>query len=303
MGRLLRLRRAFTLIELLVVIAIIAILIGLLLPAVQKVREAAARMSCGNNLKQMGIAIANYASANNSALPAAMLRLGNGNVGDLPTSGQNILTQLLPYMELDNLYRGGTTQGNGNPPFYNGNTSNGVVRAQVVKAFQCPSDPTLTQGFATTQVSSWGGSSYGGNFQMFGTTRVTTWGSSWNAGYNIGNIPDGASNTIGIGEKLATANGGNAGNLWSMACADWGNQQWCPMFAESPWAGQWNQLPQIQNPIPAINSDCWRPSTVHTTWQCVLMDGSVRGVSSAVSQSTYQNALQPADGNVLGTNW
>src|SRR6186997_3425419 len=94
----LRTRKGFTLIELLVVIAIIAILIGLLLPAVQKVREAAARSTCSNNLKQTGTAVHNYASAT-SALPALCpVR------GVTATYNGTILLTLLPYVEQQSLY-------------------------------------------------------------------------------------------------------------------------------------------------------------------------------------------------------
>src|SRR5436309_8632881 len=100
-------RRGFTLIELLVVIAIIAVLIGLLLPAVQKVREAAARTKCQNNLKQLALAAHNYQSAN-GALPPGVLGPGQKIVfpaGLDSCAWLSNLTLLLPYVEQDSLYR------------------------------------------------------------------------------------------------------------------------------------------------------------------------------------------------------
>src|SRR5262245_24544708 len=125
-------RSAFTLIELLVVIAIIAILIGLLLPAVQKVREAAARMSCQNNLKQIGLALHNYESTY-SCFPTA----GEGNVNfDTAFDIQSTWTMILPYIEQDNVYK----QIDINTYYIS--QPNQAPFQTAIKTYICPSNPT-----------------------------------------------------------------------------------------------------------------------------------------------------------------
>jgi prepilin-type N-terminal cleavage/methylation domain-containing protein len=295
--------RGFTLIELLVVIAIIAILIGLLLPAVQKVREAAARMQCSNNLKQLGLAVQNYASAYNSQLPA-LTSDGQNNGGAAAAYGSYkgcILITLLPYIEQNNLFIDATSNLNDtwDSPL---NGSGVTARLTNVKTYHCPSDFTTTSnGFSQAQVGGWMGASYGANQQLFGGLHYP----GTNADipiFNIGNIPDGASSTVGWGEEYADCNGGSGGDLWAYPGIDW-SWAWTPVIANTrSWGNGAYGVPQFAPTLANCNKEF--AQSAHTGQVLVgLMDGSVRGVSSGVSQGTWQNALIPNDGNVLGSDW
>jgi prepilin-type N-terminal cleavage/methylation domain-containing protein len=204
-------RRGFTLIELLVVIAIIAILIGLLLPAVQKVREAAARSTCQNNLKQIALGAHNYESAFSNLPPGWLGRMPiNANAGvDFANQYIGSLSFLLPYIEQDNLYRQMTQQAaqvwsedltrsnlSANPPvpWFNGTTSGSpyppdVYRSAVtkLKTLQCPSYPNpqtvnivigphMFNSAANNVSISWWLEDYTGggeNYGRFGITNYT----------------------------------------------------------------------------------------------------------------------------------
>jgi len=294
MFRLSRIHRGFTLIELLVVIAIIAILIGLLLPAVQKVREAAARMTCTNNLKQMGVAIHNYASANSDKLPG-------GVQGGLPPTpiypGNVFFNQLLPYIEQDNVYRGPDTSS-----YYAWRWQDvGQGSKSVIKTYLCPSDSSHVNGFRPTDTNVWTVTSYARNWYMFdGATQYS--GNYYYytvPKYTVANIPDGTSNTVGITERYAYLSAYGWSGLWTHHGQDryhWGYQQWAPVYG--PWGLYAPQYAKANAAHP------YYPTGAHSSGvQTLLMDGSVRNVSWAISQTTWSYACQPDDGNVLPSNW
>jgi len=210
-------RAAFTLIELLVVIAIIAVLIGMLLPAVQKVREAANRSSCQNNLKQICLAAHNYESANGFSPPGF-----NSN------TWMGVFAYLLPHLEMDTVWRQLSFAGFFSPsppgPYYAFGVSWSMAQTQI-KTFLCPSDnigdPPIygtsaglfTSGYTIYEYY-WaadyplGKTNYAGNAGIIGDTGDNSWYRDFrgpfytNSMNRLSLISDGTANTIAFGEVL-----------------------------------------------------------------------------------------------------
>ncbi len=276
----------FTLIELLVVIAIIAILIGLLLPAVQKVREAAARTQCTNNLKQIGLALHNYHDAN-GILPA----------GVVSGSGQNymaFLVYLLPYVEQTVVYY----QLNLSQPY--NNAANVAVGLNRIPTFLCPSGNQLFTQYGGDELSG-GKSTYtthyygvagpiGTNPQTgapyaFLTTNQANEGTQGVLGMNstvhFTDITDGTSNTLMVGEM------------------SWDKAGYYRIWTRGTYEdGQDRDTTCCRNVANALNSTPYDGSTNANDTSFgsnhpggganfVLCDGSVRWVSASIPMNTY----------------
>jgi prepilin-type N-terminal cleavage/methylation domain-containing protein len=296
-------RSAFTLIELLVVIAIIAVLIGLLLPAVQKVREAANRLRCQNNLKQIGIGIHSYADAHDGAiLPACYYSWPDFDSGFL---------LLLPYVEQDNLYRTVKTQAYPSfaatqvPGFPTAPRSYLSVYGKV-PIYLCPSSGYYAD---TSGIADY--TTYAMNFQLHGRSNPgiasnPTGYATCSSPFKIGNVPDGTSNTVMVGEKNTQV------NQWDMAATY--AVIYSPIFGlvldvngGYPWS-YWGLFTTdgMEPPIKDVPGN-WRflrANSVHVSGMSTLMaDGSVRTVSYSVSRSTWIAAITPDDGTPLGGDW
>jgi len=218
-----RRRSGFTLIELLVVIAIIAILIGLLLPAVQKVREAAARTRCENNLHQLSLGMHNYAG-DKGYYPPAIMNLDTNNyqlwdqqpsgwtpsIGYIPGWGWGTL--ILNYIEQGNIHEAlnpeSTQFGGGGNPAYPMNPPTPGWTQTPVQMFRCPADPApdtnfVRIGHATSNYRSVSGWDNGGGF-MPSTGTAHDWGGIcfYNSRTSYSQISDGTSNTVVIGECI-----------------------------------------------------------------------------------------------------
>ena len=284
--------RVFTLIELLVVIAIIAILIGLLLPAVQKVREAAARMQCTNNVKQLSLGTINCADSHNGLLPPSIGLYPNA----FPASGNSdggLFLHILPYIEQQNLYNSLYCQPepndrNGGQATYSQWLMPGNVR---LKTLICPSDPTNNTNLGPR-------ASYGVNGQVF--RHNYNWG-----GVGLSRFPasisDGTSNTIFFTEKVAECNSGAyPDNYWP----DWG-----PILSSSDEGdpvGPTAPGPQIMPRMAGSAANCngGIASSFHTGGVVTgLGDGSVRFVPQGISTTTWWFALTPNGGETLGSDW
>jgi prepilin-type N-terminal cleavage/methylation domain-containing protein/prepilin-type processing-associated H-X9-DG protein len=339
--RLFRRCRAFTLIELLVVIAIIAILIGLLVPAVQKVREAAARTQCQNNLRQMALAVIDLADSFNKRMPPALGTFPAPNQGRCGTQGSALSNVgfgsafyfMLPFIEQDPLFKSTTCNPPGQntgltgydveapgattwPPFPNptGIGPNGVT-GNPVSTYNCPSDPTYvdgTDGWASV-----------GSYVFNGLVFQADW-----VGYARfpASFPDGTSQTMLFTETYSGGNFYNDNN-YRNASGDRNLWWWDYAMFQSSSSGDFdcgsfnfvgpNYVPLFQPPMSYCgeNTHPWawggtasvclcRAVSPHTAGINVAMaDGHVKFVSPSITGTTWFAAATPQGGEVLGPDW
>jgi len=317
-------RVGFTLIELLVVIAIIAILIGLLLPAVQKVREAAARTQTMNNLKQVGLTLHNC-NDTYKRLPPAWGTFPPPPLGVVASGPAGTIHYwLLPFAEQDNVYKLGQPSSAGFPGGGMGIWTKNVVFSNVVSPYVAPSDYTTSDGTVNLGGQTWGAGNIAANTLIFGGYKSGTPVPSATAAPwfdNKARIPatfaDGTSNTIVMATRYAMCGSSPGGSAWaggSLSPSVATFLQSGPFFGSdietSPTtaAGYTTSPPfQVAPTATAGSATSCNPLFAHSYGtggiQVALGDGTVRTVSPSISSRTWGQACHPFDGNILGTDW
>jgi prepilin-type N-terminal cleavage/methylation domain-containing protein len=323
-------QRGFTLIELLVVIAIIAILIGLLLPAVQKVREAAARTQSQNNLKQMVLALHNFGDSHQTQFPPAygVFPLNSGGWEQSGAAEGTLFFHILPFIEQQNLYNFGTTSSNGVPL---GGLSMQLEWANVpraVKTYQAPGDPSLPQGGTSDYTS----------YQLNGMALAQPGGGGntmWGNARMPATFTDGTSNTIMFAEAYSqTGTGGQGGNNAPGFTFYWASRyEGCtqdnygaPNYVANIYPGGTLIYPYSPTNLysyaftppgtPPTKVTVFGPTTPTSPYNTCLPnaltsagiqvgmgDGSVRLVAQGVSVTTWYLANHPSDGQPLPSDW
>jgi prepilin-type N-terminal cleavage/methylation domain-containing protein/prepilin-type processing-associated H-X9-DG protein len=331
-----RKRPGFTLIELLVVIAIIAVLIGLLLPAVQKVREAAARMSCQNNLKQIALAMHNYHDVYNKFPPGYQFNYYH--------KGEELFWTLLifPFIEQANILNGfdytmgiyGSGNNDGQGHLWGQTNSFAVINP--VKSLMCPSDtPTKTTADYYGCIGTMWRSNYVANFSADGglyepgipdipwatcqnaaanNPSVTTGRRgllNWNTYRGIKDITDGTSNTAFLSEILQGPD--NTHDIRGWWSNDWGGA-FTAYLAPNSNTGDiippYNEYCVSSVRMPCnYTGVCWSDVKLgvrsnHTGGvNLALGDGSVRFLSQSISMVTWQNVCSIGGGEVIGSDF
>lgn len=296
-----RARNGFTLIELLVVIAIIAVLIGLLVPAVQKIREVAARMQSANNMKQIGLASHSMHDAQGRLPPQYGYYSGTGTMTATPAQYGSYFYHLLPFIEQNSVYLA--------------TVNRSYTNTTVIKTFQAPLDPSLTGDgkAANSQGVSAGLCSYVLNgYVLTGNSNALSYyltGTSTNGNTADGltrngrmsEITDGTSNTVLVAERysydcLYSGSGASAvkGNrTWGEDAS--GPSRWAPVLIHSD--------PIEFTPVSGFSS-CYVPQAFRGSGcQIGMFDGSVRNVTKSVSSTTWWRVLLQNDGQTISSDW